>query len=444
MLLDSEMLETLNSFAAGSEDLIFVVNESFRIDYLNSSALRFIGDGTKEVKGRSYADFLPSSSHEVLARNFRRVFESGEPASFENDMVLSDRKITLDLHLSPVRNGGRFIAGVLGVARDITERKYLENLISHSRREWLRALDEMPHSLAVVGPGHRIERVNRAMALMLNSTVRDAIGMTCYEQFHGTSGPPDFCPLVNRTGSGNYAAEVIEPHLGGSCLSSISSITDDNGKTVGCLFLAREISELERSLRSRKCGEEYMRMILSSAEYAVYIQDTDGKYVYFNAIPGDQAPWGLIGNSPFEFFEPATALKIIGRVKKVAARGKELTQEIDYVMGEEVLRFSERISPILDTMGRVKAVATVSVKGAKFRRIKDRTPPAKFVSKDLSAREREVLTLIAGGLTSTQVAESLSLSRKTVETHRARIMKKLGLHKTSALVSYAAKAGLLE
>ena len=187
-----------------------------------------------------------------------------------------------------------------------------------------------------------------------------------------------------------------------------------------------------------------MRMILSIAEYAVYIQDTDGKYVYFNAIPGDQAPWGLIGNSPFEFFEPATALKIIGRVKKVAARGKELTQEIDYVMGEEVLRFSERISPILDTMGRVKAVATVSVKGAKFRRIKDRTPPAKFVSKDLSAREREVLTLIAGGLTSTQVAESLSLSRKTVETHRARIMKKLGLHKTSALVSYAAKAGLLE
>ena len=260
--------------------------------------------------------------------------------------------------------------------------------------------------------------------------------------FLHSSGHPDHHPAERLRG--NYAAEVLEPHLGGSCLSSISSIKDDNGKTLGCLFVAREISELERSLRSRKCGEEYMRMILSSAEYAVYIQNTDGKYVYFNAMPGDQAPWGLVGNSPLEFFEPATALKIIDRVKKVAARGKELTQEIDYVMGEEVLRFSERISPILDATGRVKAVATIAVKAAKFKRIKGRTAPAKFVSKDLSAREREVLTLIAGGLTSTQVAEDLSLSRKTVETHRARIMKKLGLHKTSALVSYAAKAGLLE
>ena len=61
---------------------------------------------------------------------------------------------------------------------------------------------------------------------------------------------------------------------------------------------------------------------------------------------------------------------------------------------------------------------------------------------ELTAREREVLKLIAEGNTNQDIAELLCLSRKTVETHRGNIMEKLNLHKVTDLVKYAIREGL--
>lgn len=59
----------------------------------------------------------------------------------------------------------------------------------------------------------------------------------------------------------------------------------------------------------------------------------------------------------------------------------------------------------------------------------------------LSAREAEVITMIAEGMTNTQIAERLFLSAHTVNTHRKNIMQKLGVNNTAALVMYAVKSG---
>jgi len=61
----------------------------------------------------------------------------------------------------------------------------------------------------------------------------------------------------------------------------------------------------------------------------------------------------------------------------------------------------------------------------------------------LSPRERQVLELLAHGHTNREVADRLSLSVKTVETHRARLSDKLGLHSRADLVRLAIELGLL-
>jgi DNA-binding NarL/FixJ family response regulator len=62
----------------------------------------------------------------------------------------------------------------------------------------------------------------------------------------------------------------------------------------------------------------------------------------------------------------------------------------------------------------------------------------------LTAREQEVMGLLAEGLSTEQVSEKLFISRKTVENHRHSIMKKLDLHSTIELTRYAAKLGLID
>ncbi len=64
-------------------------------------------------------------------------------------------------------------------------------------------------------------------------------------------------------------------------------------------------------------------------------------------------------------------------------------------------------------------------------------------SSDLTARETEVLRLIARGHTSAEIGERLSLSERTIETHRAHIQEKLALSGRRELVSYALAHDLL-
>lgn len=61
----------------------------------------------------------------------------------------------------------------------------------------------------------------------------------------------------------------------------------------------------------------------------------------------------------------------------------------------------------------------------------------------LTPREREVLHLVAEGLTSDEIAVRLSLSVRTVETHRANIMAKLGIRNQTRLVHFAIQRGLV-
>lgn len=60
----------------------------------------------------------------------------------------------------------------------------------------------------------------------------------------------------------------------------------------------------------------------------------------------------------------------------------------------------------------------------------------------LTSRERQVLQMVAEGQTSRQIANSLCVSPKTVETHRTRLMKKLNLTSLADLVKYAVREGL--
>ncbi len=62
----------------------------------------------------------------------------------------------------------------------------------------------------------------------------------------------------------------------------------------------------------------------------------------------------------------------------------------------------------------------------------------------LTERERQVLVLIAGGKSTKEAAMALGISYKTADSHRSRILEKLGVHETASMVRYAIRSGLIE
>jgi DNA-binding NarL/FixJ family response regulator len=64
-------------------------------------------------------------------------------------------------------------------------------------------------------------------------------------------------------------------------------------------------------------------------------------------------------------------------------------------------------------------------------------------SEPLTVRQREILRMVAEGASTKMIAKALSISPKTVETHRAHIMQRLDIHDVPGLVRYAMRTGLI-
>jgi len=101
-------------------------------------------------------------------------------------------------------------------------------------------------------------------------------------------------------------------------------------------------------------------------------------------------------------------------------------------------------SELLDALRAVKEgesyiSPTVAGPVLKYRR---QGGKARRPADELTAREREVLQLVAEGNTSKEIAKILNVSAKTVDNHRQNMMSKLDLHTVSELTKYAIRKGL--
>ncbi len=104
--------------------------------------------------------------------------------------------------------------------------------------------------------------------------------------------------------------------------------------------------------------------------------------------------------------------------------GRELLQAIDAVLAQR-----RHLSP-----GAAEAAAGVLGGAA----------PAPSGADLLSPRERQILTMVARGASSSAIGETLHLSPKTVDTYRSRLMAKLGLGDIAAVVRWAIREGLVD
>lgn len=69
--------------------------------------------------------------------------------------------------------------------------------------------------------------------------------------------------------------------------------------------------------------------------------------------------------------------------------------------------------------------------------------PSSTESNEITPREREVLTLVAGGHSTKQIADQLGISIRTVETHRINMLKKLNVNNSAELIRKAYESGIL-
>ena len=113
--------------AENAEDHIFVISRDDTIEFVNAAAARQHRRVPSDLMGRKRTEIFPPDVAERQGQNLRRVFETGRPVYVEARTMYGEREVWLSTWLAPVTDPDGHVKAVLGVSRDLTERKRAED-----------------------------------------------------------------------------------------------------------------------------------------------------------------------------------------------------------------------------------------------------------------------------------------------------------------------------
>lgn len=210
--------------------------------------------------------------------------------------------------------------------------------------------------------------------------------------------------------------------------------------------LRLRIAQLEAEatdLRSRasRQGEEIFRLMADAAPVMIWTSDPGGERTYCNklwlAFRGRTLEQEL-GRGWMEGIHPEDRERCVQAYLRAAECRREF--RIEYRLeraGGEYRWVSDAGMPRCERDG-----AFAGLVGSTVDIHEQRADPA-AAAVPLTAREKQVLVLIAEGNTTKETAALLGISYKTADSHRSKIMEKLGVHETASLVRYAIRHNLV-
>ncbi len=218
--------------------------------------------------------------------------------------------------------------------------------------------------------------------------------------------------------------------------------------TVLRLKLAETEAELDYVKRKQASSEQRFRELLDASPMMVWLAGTDATCTFFNrswlefrgrTLEEEQ------GNGWAEGIHPDDRdLCLETYLKAFASRAPFRVQYRAQQADGAYCWVENSGSPLIEDTVFVGFMGTAM--DLSERRNRGFTPDRESVRLvfALTERERQVLVLIAGGKSTKEAAAQLGISYKTADSHRSRILEKLGVHETASMVRYAIRAGLIE
>jgi PAS domain S-box-containing protein len=229
-----------------------------------------------------------------------------------------------------------------------------------------------------------------------------------------------------------------------------TKMAPDNSGTE--LQLLERIAQLETEILSQQrenClrAEETFRLLADAAPILIWIADADTRCTYFNRFWLEFRGRSLeqeVGNGWVEGVHPDDQDLCIATHTKCFAARQAFRMEYRLRRADGEYRWLEATGVPRHENNAFRGFLG-SATDVTNRRNAGFEPDEQAVRAvfSLTERERQVLLLISEGRSTKEAALRLGISYKTADSHRSRILEKLGVHETASMVRYAIRAGLI-
>lgn len=156
-----ETEERYRILAESEEDMVFEVNPSYIVQYANSYAINFLEKKPQDIRGKSLLDLLPTNTAEKLIRSINKIFEKKLPVNYVDNLYISNKSLYWEIRLVPNLDTIGNIKSILGIVRNITNKKTAENTLKESEERFRNLTDSLPQTIFEINKELRITYANK-------------------------------------------------------------------------------------------------------------------------------------------------------------------------------------------------------------------------------------------------------------------------------------------
>jgi PAS domain S-box-containing protein len=218
----------------------------------NSTLANMLGISAGNMHHNPFSKFVQPVSQHVFFSNLGLVAKSRRPLEMELLLAAnSHRPIPVLAEMESVSSSPLGYQAderqlTLMTLNDITKLKSAQRLIQQAKKQWELTFDSVSELIAIIDENHRIKRVNLALAEKIGKTPEACIDKPCYEIFHQSDAPPEYCPHAQLMKDGTpHQIEHYEAVLNGHYLTSVSPFDGGSDGGKWCVCVSHEITDLK-------------------------------------------------------------------------------------------------------------------------------------------------------------------------------------------------------
>jgi PAS domain S-box-containing protein len=360
-------------------DLIFVIDDKYRILLVNRAAGKLLGKTPSEIQGKAVFDVFrkfPEEASKQFAEDLQKVFRTGKGLlDHDSRIVVEGKELWISTRLDPITNGNGDTSFVLGVSRFVTERKKMEEALWESDDRYRALFDRSSELIYVHDFEGRFLDANDAALKTLGYSRSEIRNLTLESLLSNDQLPKAKRRIEELLRAGQSVADEFRLRTKKNELITVetkAAVIHHAGKPFAVLGIARNITERKKTEEALRESEERSRVILENSPSMIGIIQ-DGILKYVNGIATLNLGWNFE-----ELLSPT--MDPIGKIVSEKSRS---------LLKENIARRlrGERIAPYeINLTKKDGSEISVVVRAAKI--IFEGRPAIEFVFHDITDRKR--------------------------------------------------------
>ncbi len=280
--------------ADSEQDLVFIVDRDGYMQYVNSFLAKLFGLPQEEFVEQLLEKFFPADTVRVQKQNLQKVLKTGKSSHFEEKITVVGREMWLDTLLIPVRNVPGEVNTVLGISRDISERKRAEETLSRSEARYRAIVEDQTELICRFTTEWILTFVNDAYCRYFGKTREEITGKS-FMQFIPNGDQKKFEKLFDSLSRKNpivtHEHRVIVPSAAGQEGAVTGgfrwqqwtnrALFDSEDHIVEFQAVGRDVTERRQVEEALKESEARFRALAETTSAAIFIYQDD-RFCYVN------------------------------------------------------------------------------------------------------------------------------------------------------------------